>query len=97
MMAGESGTSGTKGVKYCYYKCGGAKRKLGCKRKPLKKYWIERAAVLVTVDRVLKDAEIDRMTSFSFVKTAQVWSVFQTSLLKSTLKPLSMKFFLCLT
>ena len=41
-------------------------------------------------------AAID-MTSFSFVKTAQVWSVFQTSLLKSTLKPLSMKFFLCLT
>ena len=61
MMAGESGTSGTKGVKYCYYKYGGAKRKLGCKRKPLKKYWIERAAVLVTVDRVLKDAEIDRI------------------------------------
>ena len=44
-----------------YYKCGGAKHKLGCKRKPLKKYWIERAAVLVTVDRVLKDAEIDRI------------------------------------
>ena len=61
MMAGESGTSGTKGVKYCYYKCGGAKRKLGCKRKPLKKDWIERAAVLVTVNRVLKDAEIDRI------------------------------------
>ena len=61
MMAGESGTSGTKGVKYCYYKCGGAKRKLGCKRKPLKKDWIEQAAVLVTVNRVLKDAEIDRI------------------------------------
>ena len=61
MMAGESGTSATKGVKYCYYKCGGAKRKLGCKRKPVKKDWIERAAVLVTVNRVLKDAEIDRI------------------------------------
>ena len=61
MMAGESGTSGTKGVKYCYYKCGGAKRKLGCKRKPLKKDWIERAAVLITVNRVLKDEEIDRI------------------------------------
>ena len=61
MMAGESGTSATKGVKYCYYKCGGVKRKLGCKRKPVKKDWIERAAVLVTVNRVLKDAEIDRI------------------------------------
>ena len=63
MMAGESGTSATKSVKYCYYKCGGAKRKLGCKRKPLKKDWIERAAVLVTVNRVLKDEEIDRIAN----------------------------------
>ncbi|MBQ8094956.1 MAG: hypothetical protein IJ242_15500 [Clostridia bacterium] len=61
MMAGESGTSGTKGVKYCYYKCSSAKRKLGCKRKPLKKDWIERAVVLVTVNRVLNDVEIDRI------------------------------------
>ena len=44
-----------------------------------------------------QEVVIPDMTSFSFVKTAQVWSVFQTSLLKSTLKPLSMKLFLCLT
>ena len=61
MMAGESGKSSSNGVKHCYYKCGGAKRKLGCKRKALKKEWIERAAVLVTVNRVLKDEEIDRI------------------------------------
>ncbi len=61
MMAGESGISATKGVKHCYYKCGGAKRKLGCKRKAVRKEWIERAAVLVTVNRVLKDQEIDRI------------------------------------
>ena len=36
MMAGESGKSGTKGIKYRYYKCSGAKRSLGCHRKPLR-------------------------------------------------------------
>ena len=61
LMAGESGTSSTKGVKHYYYKCGGAKRKLGCKRKSVRKHWIERAAVLVTVQRVLQDDEISRI------------------------------------
>ena len=63
LMAGESGTSSTKGVKHHYYKCGGAKRKLGCKRKSVRKHWIERAAVLITVQRVLKDDEIDRIAA----------------------------------
>ena len=63
LMAGESGTSSTKGVKHYYYKCGGAKRKLGCKRKAVRKHWIERAAVLVTVQRVLRDDEIDRIAA----------------------------------
>ena len=53
LMAGECGTSGTNGVKYYYYKCGGAKRRLGCKRKAVKKHWIERVAVVTTVERVL--------------------------------------------
>ena len=61
LMAGESGTSGTRGVKYHYYKCGGAKRRLGCKRKPLRKDWIERVAVLLTVQTALTDANIDRI------------------------------------
>ena len=61
LMAGESGTSSTKGVKHYYYKCDGAKRKLGCKRKAVRKHWIERAAVLVTVQRVLQDDEISRI------------------------------------
>ena len=61
LMAGESGISSTKGVKHYYYKCGGAKRKLGCKRKAVRKHWIERAAVLVTVQRVLRDEEISRI------------------------------------
>ena len=61
LMAGECGTSGTNSVKYYYYKCGGAKRKLGCKRKAVKKRWIERAAVIATIERVLRDDEIDRI------------------------------------
>lgn len=61
LMVGESGTSSTNGAKYYYYKCGGAKRRLGCKRKPLKKHWIERVAVVTTVQRVLRDEEINRI------------------------------------
>ena len=60
MMIGESGTSHT-GDKHYYYKCAGAKRKLGCKKKSAKKDFIERAAVVLTVNRVLKDEEIDRI------------------------------------
>lgn len=60
LMAGESGTNSRK-VTYHYYKCSGAKRKLGCNKKPLKKHWIERIAVLLTVQRVLHDEEINRI------------------------------------
>ena len=61
LMAGESGTSSTKGIKYRYYKCSGAKRHLGCKRKPLRKDWIERVAVLLTINKVLTDSTIGRI------------------------------------
>jgi len=61
IMAGESGTSGTRKVKHYYYKCGGAKRHLGCTRKAIKKDWIEKVVVLQTVARVLKDEEIERI------------------------------------
>ena len=60
LMVGESGKSRT-GVMYHYYKCSGAKRHLGCKRKAIRKQWIERAAVLITVQRVLQDDEISRI------------------------------------
>lgn len=63
IMAGECGTSGTRKVKHHYYKCGGSKRHLGCKRKAIKKWWIERAVVLQTVSRVLKDEEIKRIAN----------------------------------
>ena len=61
LMAGESGKSSTSGIKYRYYKCTGAKRKLGCHKKPLRKDWIERIAVLLTVQTVLTDVNIDRI------------------------------------
>ena len=59
-LCGESGTSRT-GDKHYYYKCDGAKRKKDCKKKSAKKDFIERAAVVLTVNRVLKDEEIDRI------------------------------------
>lgn len=61
MMVGESGTSSTNGNRYHYYKCGNAKRKQGCHHKPLKKQWIESVVVRLTVARVLKNQEIDRI------------------------------------
>ena len=60
LMAGESGR-GSKGVVYHYYKCSGAKRHLGCKRKAIKKNWIERLVVFVTITKVLSDETIERI------------------------------------
>lgn len=60
MFVGESGKSRTGDV-YHYYKCGNAKRKKGCKLKAIKKRWIERAVVMTTIQRVLKDEEIDKI------------------------------------
>jgi len=61
LMVGESGRSHT-GKSHYYYKCGAAKRSRGCKRKAIKKDWIERAVVINTINRVLKDEEIDRIS-----------------------------------
>ena len=61
MMVGESGTSHT-GDKHYYYKCAGAKRTKDCKKKSVKKEWIEKAVVVLTVNRVLKDDEISRIS-----------------------------------
>lgn len=60
LMAGESG-KGNSGVVYHYYKCSGAKRHLGCNRKALKKDWIEKAVVWITVTKVLTDSAIDKI------------------------------------
>lgn len=54
MMIGESGKSHT-GAIHRYYKCSGAKRRLGCYKKAVKKNWIERIAVRYTIQRVFQD------------------------------------------
>ena len=60
MMAGESGV-GRNGTIHRYYKCSAAKRRQGCDKKAVKKDWIERAAVLYTVQRVFDDELIERI------------------------------------
>jgi DNA invertase Pin-like site-specific DNA recombinase len=60
LLIGESGTSHT-GKIHNYYKCAGAKRRRGCKKKTVKKDWIERIVVIWTVNRVLQDEEIDKI------------------------------------
>ena len=60
LMAGESGR-GCKGIVYHYYKCSGAKRKLGCKKKAIRKNWIEDVVVKYTATQVLTDTVISRI------------------------------------
>lgn len=59
-MVGESGKS-RNGTFYYYYKCINAKRGHTCKRKAVKKDWLERVVVLETVKRALTDDVIDRV------------------------------------
>lgn len=54
MMVGESGKSHT-GVMHYYYKCGGAKRRQGCDKKAVRKDWIERADVRLTMQWVMDE------------------------------------------
>ena len=70
LMAGESG-KGCKGVIYHYYKCSGTKRRLGCKIKALRKYWIEETVVRLTITKVLTDEAIDRIADAILVMQEQ--------------------------
>ena len=83
LMAGESGRGG-RGVVYHYYKCSGAKRKLGCKRKAIKKHWIEDVVVKLTVSQVLTDTAIDRIADAIVVMQEQEDTV--TPVLKQQLQ-----------
>ena len=53
------------------YKCSGAKRKLGCTRKAIKKERIEKAVVWITVTKALTDEAIDRIadTILKFIRS----------------------------
>ncbi len=70
LMAGESG-KGCKGIVYHYYKCSGAKRRLGCRKKAIKKHWIEETVVKLTVSKVLTDEAIDRIADAILVMQEQ--------------------------
>ena len=61
MMVGESGTSGTKGRKYHYYRCTNTKRHKTCsaKHKSIKKEPIENAVVNAVMDKVMDDAFVE--------------------------------------
>ena len=48
LMFGESGTSRT-GEVYRYYKCATAKKKKGCKKKTIRKQWLEDLVVNQTI------------------------------------------------
>jgi len=61
LMVGESGRS-RNGETHYYYKCHNAKRGHSCKKKGMKKAWLERAVVVATVNKVLKDSEIDQLS-----------------------------------
>ena len=65
-MTGESGKSHT-GAIYRYYKCSGAKRRLGCHKKAVKKDWIERIAVQYTIQRVFQDELIAQIADLSLI------------------------------
>ena len=62
-MIGESGTS-RHGVTYHYYKCACRKRGSGnCRKKTEKKEWLEAFVVKQTVERVLTEENIDRIST----------------------------------
>ena len=61
-MAGESGTSKT-GKVHHYYKCVNRKRKHNCEKKVEKKEWLERTVVEFTVQQVLTDENIEKIST----------------------------------
>ena len=70
MMVGESGTSHT-GAMHYYYKCGGAKRRKGCNKKAVRKDWIERVVVCLTMQRVMDEEKISRLIDAILVMQEQ--------------------------
>ncbi len=58
-LCGESGTSHT-GVTHRYYKCVSVKKKrTDCKKKPVRKHWIEDLVIKATMDMLNDDATIE--------------------------------------
>jgi len=57
-MFGDSGT-GKSGSVFYYYSCRNHKKRRGCKKRSVKKDWLEREVVRLTVDVVLRDDMIE--------------------------------------
>ena len=70
MMIGESGTSHT-GAMHYYYKCSGAKRLKDCDKKAVRKDWIERVVVRLTMQRVMDEEKINRLIDAILVMQEQ--------------------------
>ena len=69
-MVGESGTSHT-GAMHYYYKCSGAKRLKDCDKKAVRKDWIERVVVRLTMQRVMDEEKINRLIDAILVMQEQ--------------------------
>lgn len=70
MMVGESGKSHT-GAMHYYYKCSGAKRLKDCDKKAVRKDWIERVVVRLTMQRVMDEEKINRLIDAILVMKEQ--------------------------
>ena len=64
-MVGDSGTSSTKAIHY-YYSCLEHKRKNTCKKKSVKKDYIEKLITDITINQVLTDENIDYISTKAF-------------------------------
>ena len=69
-MVGESGKSHT-GAMHYYYKCSGAKRLKDCDKKAVRKDWIERVVVRLTMQRVMDEEKINRLIDAILVMQEQ--------------------------
>lgn len=64
-MVGDSGTSST-GTTHFYYSCREKKRKNGCKKKSVKKDWIENLITDIVINEVLTDDNIEYVSKEAF-------------------------------
>ena len=70
MMVGESGTSHT-GQTHRYYKCVGAKKHLGCKKKSVKKDWIEGLVLTHIKNTIFDDSFIEKLADSIMVELSK--------------------------
>lgn len=64
-MTGDSGTSKTGKIHY-YYTCSNRKHKRGCRKKTVRKDWLEKIITEVTINKVLTDENIEKISQDAF-------------------------------